>query len=282
MVALDIASGRPPEQGDLSLALAGAELIDLLGAQAIRLDGERIAPLHRPATGDRLLDEAASSLVRHEPHESVGDWLRRRGRGLFSSYLAALEAEGQVTQKRLRWRPFRTSRTVLVDSPAHREATKRWTADDAVLAALAATVGIHRERTADSPSIADDAVTTVLAAVNDAVMELGLARQRQDIEEAAFDNSAPLTSSRPASVLLPAISRVGRRVPSAYWESLGSPFNRSVERPNEAGPDRRLDWRLAAGRRYAAPRRRQPRGLRRPRWEHLAHPRDRLPSARLH
>jgi hypothetical protein len=187
MVALDSA-GRPPEQGDLSLALAGAELIDLLGVQAIRLDGERIVPLNRPATGDRLLDEAASGLVRHEPYESVGDWLWRRGRGLFSSYLAALEAEGQLTRQRLRWRLFRTGRMVLVDSPAHRQAASRWTADDPVLAALAATVGIHRERPADAPGIANDAVATVLAAVNTAVMELGLARQRRDIEDAAFDN----------------------------------------------------------------------------------------------
>ena len=102
--------------------------------------------------------------------------------------VAALEAEGLVTQQPLRRRPFQTARTVLVDSPAHREATKRWTADDAVLAALAAAVGIHSDRTADGPSIADDAVATVLAAVDAAVMELGLARQRRDIEDAAFDN----------------------------------------------------------------------------------------------
>jgi hypothetical protein len=188
MIAIDMESSRALEQGDLSLALAGAELIELLGVQAIRLDGERIVPLHGPATGDRLLDEAASLHVRHEPYESVGDWLWRRGRGLFSSYLAALEAEGQVTRQRLRWRPFGTTRLVLVDSPAHREATKRWTADDAVLTALAATVGIHGERTAEAASTANDAVATVLAAVSDAVMELGLARQRQDIEDAAFDN----------------------------------------------------------------------------------------------
>jgi Golgi phosphoprotein 3 GPP34 len=188
MVAIDMESGHPLEQGDLSLALAGAELIELLGVQAVRLDGERIVPLHQPATGDRLLDEAASLLVRHEPYESVVDWLWRRGRGLFSSYLAALEAAGQVTRQRLRGSLFRTSRLVLVDSPAHREAAKRWTADDAVLTALAATVGLHGERTAEAAGIANDAVATVLAAVNDAVMELGLARQRRDIEDAAFDN----------------------------------------------------------------------------------------------
>jgi hypothetical protein len=188
MVAMDMESGRPPEQGDLSLALAGAEVIDLLDVQAIRLDGERIVPAYRPETGDRLLDEAASSLVRQEPYELVDDWLWRRGRGLFSSYLAALEAEGQVTRQRRRWRLFRTGRTMLVDSPAHRAAAKRWASDDAVLAALAAAVGIHGERTADSPGIADDAVATVLAAVNAAVMELGLVRQQRAIEGAAFDN----------------------------------------------------------------------------------------------
>jgi hypothetical protein len=75
-----------------------------------------------------------------------------------------------------------------VDPPAHREAAKRWTSDDAVLAALAAAVGIHGEQAADSPGIVDDAVATVLAAVNAAVMELGLVRQRRAIEEAAFDN----------------------------------------------------------------------------------------------
>jgi hypothetical protein len=188
MVALAMESGRPSEQGDLSLALAGAEVIDLLDLQAIRLDGERIVPVRRPAAGDRLLDEAALSLVRQEPYESVGDWLWRRGRGLFSSYLAALEADGQVIRQRGRRRLFRTGRLMLVDSPAHRAAAKRWTSGDAVLAALAAAVGIHGERTADSPGIADDPAATVLAAVNAAVMELGLVRQQRAIEGAAFDN----------------------------------------------------------------------------------------------
>jgi hypothetical protein len=188
MVALAMESDRSSEQGDLSLALAGAEVIDLLDLQAIRLDGERIVPVRRPAAGDRLLDEAALSLVRQEPYESVGDWLWRRGRGLFSSYLAALEADGQVIRQRGRRRLFRTGRLMLVDSPAHRAAAKRWTSGDAVLAALAAAVGIHGERTADSPGIADDPAATVLAAVNAAVMELGLVRQQRAIEGAAFDN----------------------------------------------------------------------------------------------
>ena len=186
VVAIDTESGRPPEQGDLSLALAGAELIDLSDLQAIRLDGERIVPVRRLATGDRLLDEAADSVVRREPYESVGDWLWRRGRGLFTVYLAALETEGQVARQRRRWR--RTSRTMLVDSPAHRAAAKRWTSGDAVLAALAAIAGVHGERTYDFPGVADVAVATVLAALNDAVMELGLERQRLAIEGDAFDN----------------------------------------------------------------------------------------------
>jgi hypothetical protein len=121
IVTMDMASGSPPERGDLSLALAGAEAIDLLGAQAIRLDGDHIVPSNGQAIADRLLDEAASLLARQAPYESVGDWLWRRGRDLFSSYLAALEAEGQVTRQHLRWRLFRTGRTVLVDSPARRE-----------------------------------------------------------------------------------------------------------------------------------------------------------------
>jgi len=188
LVALDIESDRPLEQGDLSLALAGAELIDLLDAQAITLDDERILPVDQPTTDDRLLDEAASSLVRQEPYESVDAWLWRRGRGLFSAYLATTEADGQVTRQRRRWRLIRTGRRMLVDSRTHRAAAKRWGSGDAVLGALAAAAGIHGERTADSPGIADDAVATVVATVNAAVAELGLERQRRAIEGAAFDN----------------------------------------------------------------------------------------------
>jgi hypothetical protein len=188
LIAMDVESDRPPDQGDVSLALAGAELIDLLDMQAIKLDGENIEPVRRPLTGDRLLDEAASSLVRREPYESVGDWLWRRGRGLFSAYLAALEADGQVTRQRRRRRLFRTGRTMLADSPAHRDAAKRWTSGEAVLAALAAVAGVHGERTYNFPGIADVAVATVLAAVNAAVMELGLERQRRAVEGDAFDN----------------------------------------------------------------------------------------------
>ncbi|HET6353670.1 GOLPH3/VPS74 family protein [Streptomyces sp.] len=189
IIAMDRASARPVEQGDLSLALAGAEVIDLLGAEAVRLDDDRIVPTLRPTIPDRLLDEAASSLAVEAPYESVDDWLWRRGRGLSAAYLAALETEGQFTQsRRHRWIPSRNSATELLDSAAHRQAAERWSSGDPVLAALAAAVGILDEETADLPSVTDDAVATVLAAVHDAVRELDGERQRRVIEDAAFDN----------------------------------------------------------------------------------------------
>ncbi|MGI5398279.1 GOLPH3/VPS74 family protein [Streptomyces sp. CA-135486] len=189
IVAIDMASSRPPERGDLSLALAGAELIELLDAQAVALEGDHIVPGYRPAMADRLLEEAASSLVRQAPYESVGDWLWRRGRGLSAAYLAVLEAEGQLTRgRRRRWGLSRTGETELADSPARRLAAERWTSGEPILAALAAAVGIDDKRTGISASVADDAVATVLAAVHDAVRELEAERQRRAIEEAAFDN----------------------------------------------------------------------------------------------
>lgn len=188
IVSMDVASSRPVASGDLSLALAGAEVIDLIDAQALTLDGDRIVPSGRWALADRLLDEAASSLVRQMPYESVEDWLWRRGRGLSSAYLATLESEGQVSRQHGRWIPVRTSRTALVDSPARRHAADRWASGDPVLAVLAAAVGIQDRQAEDSPSIDDGAVATVLATVRDAVIELEAVRQRRSIEEAAFDN----------------------------------------------------------------------------------------------
>ncbi|MGW1029599.1 GOLPH3/VPS74 family protein [Streptomyces sp. NPDC002577] len=188
IVAMDTASDRPLEQGDLSLVLAGAEVIDLLEAQAIRLDDDLIVPGYRPSIADRLLDEAASSLVREAPYESVGDWLWRRGRGLSSAYLADLEAAGQLTRQRRHWMPFRTGQTVLTDSLARRDAAGRWTSDEPILAALAAALGIGGKRTEETSTVVDDSVATVLAAVHDALRELEAVRQRRAIEDAAFDN----------------------------------------------------------------------------------------------
>jgi hypothetical protein len=188
---MDRPSSRSVERGDLSLALAGAELIDLLGADAVRLDGDHIVPNPRRPIADHLLDEAASSLAQQEPYESVDDWLWRRGRGLSAAYLAALEAEGQLARQRhRRWLLFRTSQMVLVDSPARRRARDRWAADEPTVAALAVGIGIHDKRTEDSPSVADDAVATVLTAVTDALAELADERQRRArrLDEAAKTN----------------------------------------------------------------------------------------------
>lgn len=191
IVTLDVASSRPVEQGNLSLALAGAELIDLLDVRAAFLDGDRIVPGPQLVTDDRLLDAAASALVRQEPYESAEDWLWRRGNGLSSAYQAALEAEGQLARERRRWLPVPTERTALVDSPARRHAAERWASGERVLAGLAAAVGIHDKPGEDfegSGDAGDDVVLTVLGAVHDAVMELEAVRQRRTIENAAFDN----------------------------------------------------------------------------------------------
>ncbi|MEU9125559.1 GPP34 family phosphoprotein [Streptomyces sp. NPDC048506] len=188
IVTLDVESSRPVERGDLSLALAGAELIDLLEAQAVTLDGEHIVPGYRPALADHLLDEAAQSLVRDTPHESVGDWLWRRGNRLSTAYRTALESEGLLTRQRRRGMPFRSVEIALVDSPARREAAHRWTSEEPVLAHLAAGLGVGSKLPEDAPDVSDDAVATVLAEVNTALVELQAERQRRAIEEAAFDN----------------------------------------------------------------------------------------------
>ncbi|MFI9626697.1 GPP34 family phosphoprotein [Streptomyces sp. NPDC052042] len=200
ITSLDQVPGGPVEQGKLSLALAGAEVIDLLGAQAVMLDGDRIVPGHLPALADPLLDRAASSLVREAPYESVGDWLWRRGRDLSAAYLAVLEAEGKLSRRHRRGMPFGAGRIVLADSPDRRDAANRWAAREPVLAVLVAALGIHGEGgedgedgeesigSADFPSVDDDVVDTVLAAVHDALTQLEAMRLRRTVEQAAFDN----------------------------------------------------------------------------------------------
>ncbi|WP_405889089.1 GPP34 family phosphoprotein [Streptomyces sp. NBC_01136] len=192
IIAIDMDPSRPVGQGDLSLALAGAEVIDLLRARALELDGDRIVPAQQPTTedhlDDRLLAEAASALAPQVPYESVADWLWRRGSGLSSAYRVALERSGELTRQRHRRMPFGATRVVVVDSPARRRARNRWAADEPILAVLAAAVGIQGDQTADAAGVTDDEVTTVLAAVHDAVMELEAERQRRSIENAAFAN----------------------------------------------------------------------------------------------
>jgi hypothetical protein len=188
IIAMDVAPDRPVESGDLSLALAGAEVVDLLAAEAVALDGDLIVPNLRVPLPDGLLDEAATALVRETPYESVEDLLWRRGRGLSSAYLAALEAEGLVARQRGRWIPVRSGKAALVDSPARTRAADRWAAGEPVLAQLAAAVGIREVSDKDSAKVTDEALDTVLATVHDAVTELEAVRQRKTVEDAAYDN----------------------------------------------------------------------------------------------
>ncbi|MFF7474077.1 GPP34 family phosphoprotein [Streptomyces sp. NPDC008092] len=188
LVTVYDAAARPVEQGDLSLALAGAELVDLIDAGAVTLDDELIVPAPAGGADDRLLDEAVAALRRETPYESVEDWLWRRGRGLGAAYLEALEADGTVAQQRRRWLSLPTGRTEAADSPERARAHERWATGEPVLAALAAAVGIRDEAAKDLASAVSDAIVTVVAAVDDAVTELAAVRQRREIEDAAFDN----------------------------------------------------------------------------------------------
>ncbi|MFI6876315.1 GPP34 family phosphoprotein [Streptomyces sp. NPDC050400] len=199
------ASDREVGQGDLSLALAGAEVLDLVEAQVIGLDGERLVPGTGSAADDRLLGEAASSVVRQEPYEAVEDWLWRRGRELSAAYTDELERAGLVNRTRGNRLLSRPERVALVDSPAVRRAEERRASGEPVLAALAAAVGLD-DRADDKGEegddegqdvgkdldaghdLTDDATVTVLAAVGNAVMELEAVRQRRSVENAAFDN----------------------------------------------------------------------------------------------
>ncbi|OEJ30426.1 GOLPH3/VPS74 family protein [Streptomyces subrutilus] len=188
-----IAMAPQPErsvgQGDLSLSLAGAELIDLLHARAVDLDGDLIVPGPQPAPDDRLLGDAASALVRQTPYEHVEDWLWRRGRDLAAGYQAAFEEDGLLTRTRRGLLNLGDERMELVDTPARRLAQSRWEEGEPVLGALAAAIGMPRSEAAEDDAAPDgEAVTTVLAAVNDAVMELEAVRQRRAIENAAFAN----------------------------------------------------------------------------------------------
>ncbi|WP_028801398.1 GOLPH3/VPS74 family protein [Streptomyces sp. 142MFCol3.1] len=214
IVALDVEPSRSVGQGDLSLALAGAELIDLLGGRAVDIDGDRIVPTAgQPATDDALLGEAASLLERDAPYERVEDWLWRRGRDLSQAYQTALVEAGLLTEHRRGRLSLGTARMEPADSPERQHAMSRWTSRDPVLDALASAVGIHGEKAfgedtsagygeemsgegasgediarEEAPAGGDDPETTVLAAVHDAVMELEAVRQRRAIENAAFAN----------------------------------------------------------------------------------------------
>ncbi|MFF3644145.1 GPP34 family phosphoprotein [Streptomyces sp. NPDC002564] len=189
IVAHDLSSERSVEQGDLSLVLAGAEVLDLAGAAALSLDGDRLSPHPRASTGDPLLDAAAAALVRHQPYESVEDWLWRRGRGLSAAYVDDLERAGLTAPsrgRRIRRWTGRGERPV--DPAVRRGAEERWAAGEPVLVALAFAAGLRDEPGEEVPELVAEPVAAVLAAVGDAVQELRAVRQRKLIEDAAFDN----------------------------------------------------------------------------------------------
>ncbi|MDX2564287.1 GPP34 family phosphoprotein [Streptomyces sp. TX20-6-3] len=188
IIAMDPRPDRSVGQGDLSLALAGAELIDLLGAGAVTVEDDRIVPGEPSAPDDRLLGEAAAELSREKPYELVEDWLWRRGRDLSTTYRTALEGAGELTRKRSGLLPFGPEHVEPADTPASRRAAERWEENEPVLAALASAVGIDSGRSDEESGLADEAVTTVVAVVHDAVMELEAVRQRRTIENTAFAN----------------------------------------------------------------------------------------------
>lgn len=178
-VAMDMPSTRSLERGDLSLALAGAELIDLLGLGVVTLDGEYVLPTGRHGTADVLLDLAAAAIAPVAEGETAEDWLWRRGRGLPDTYLAALEADGLLgREQQRRFLVLRTSRMVLADSAGRRRAAHRWAADEPVLLALAATIGISGPPPVPEPG--PGPVATVLTAVRHAVEELAVERSRRE------------------------------------------------------------------------------------------------------
>ncbi|MFE7096409.1 GPP34 family phosphoprotein [Streptomyces erythrochromogenes] len=189
IIALEPRPESSVGQGDLSLSLAGAELVDLLDAEAIGLDGDLIVPGPLPDLDDRLLGAAASALVRQVPYENVADWLWRRGRDLAAAYQAAFEEDGLLTRARRGVLNLGAERMELADTPSRHLAQSRWQADEPVLGALAAAIGVRRGEGAQEDAGPDgEAVVTVVAAVNDAVMELEAVRQRRSIENAAFAN----------------------------------------------------------------------------------------------
>lgn len=174
------------EKGDLSLALAGAELIDLMDVQAVALDGDRLVPGAAPRIEDALLLDAASALSGRPPYETVEDWLWRRGPELAERYRHALEAAGLAAPQRSH-RPFRKDRAAETDTAALRRANDRWSAGEPVLAVLAAAAGIG-EVSDDTLAGLEDDQGAVLTGVHHAITQLAAERQRRSIEGAAFDN----------------------------------------------------------------------------------------------
>ncbi|MEU0946454.1 GPP34 family phosphoprotein [Streptomyces canus] len=204
LVALALPAGALAGQGDLSLAIAGAEAVDLLQSGALRLDGDRMVPGPRVVSDDPLLDRADAALARREPYETVAEWLWRRADDLVPAYADALERAGLVVHPHGRGFRLLPGRAVPADSQERREAEERRNSGEPVLAGLLAVLGIEgtgiiegagdgdsgvgEERSHADDSSLDDVVTIVLAAVGDAVMQLEAVRLGRDVEKGAFDN----------------------------------------------------------------------------------------------
>ncbi|MEJ1201638.1 MULTISPECIES: GPP34 family phosphoprotein [unclassified Streptomyces] len=207
VITLEVPSSRPIAQGDVSLVLAGAELVDLRDAHVLRLDGDRIVPLDdHPDGTDALTAQASAQLVTEPPYETVEQWLWRRGRGLAGSYaddLAARtagDARGGLLPRFLRhFAPNRSQEPSV--RPLHEATDPHQGLDDSVLAAFAGTLGIGEaapppptepteppEPTDTTTADQADDVGLILAVVSDALMELEAERQRRQIEQDAYDN----------------------------------------------------------------------------------------------
>ncbi|MFG3103663.1 GPP34 family phosphoprotein [Streptomyces sp. NPDC048182] len=191
-------AARSLAQGDVSLALAAAEVLDLRDAGALRLDGDRLVPAaDRPWHADdldALLARAMDQLVAEAPYETVEDWLWRRGRGLARAYADALTAPrtgaapGRFLTRLLHGSaPSTATAEEHPVAVAHREATHRWDAGDPLLTSFAAALGVTDtpppREAAHAPD--DDLVLTVL---EDALVELAAVSQRRQIEQDAYDN----------------------------------------------------------------------------------------------
>ncbi|PSM42930.1 GPP34 family phosphoprotein [Streptomyces dioscori] len=188
IVALGATPEGPLEQGDLALALAGAEAVDLLAHGALALDGDRMVPRPGLVTDDRLLNRAAGSIVSHEPYETIEQWLWRRGSNLAAAYAEDLQRTGLIDRSRSRWRRPRFVRTA-PDGPLERPcAEERTQSQEAVLTVLLDQLGLVDGHQAVDEDLFEDDVARVLAAVGDAVTQLEAARLKQDVERAAFDN----------------------------------------------------------------------------------------------
>lgn len=218
IIATDPASQDTVGQGDLSLALAGAELLDLVDAGLLTVSDDRVVPngdRSRPSDDapripdDRLLAAASAAVVNEAPFERVEDWLWRRGRDLSAAYQEAFEKDGELTRKRSGVFSFASNRLVQADTPARRRAAARRQEGEPVLAALASAVVNGGEGESEPPDETgelgpsddkagetgpsddepgNETVVAVVAAVRGAIMELEAVRQRRSIENAAYAN----------------------------------------------------------------------------------------------